>query len=317
MKTYLLCSTDNNVYFNIALEKILTETLPGGSIALMLWRNDKCVVIGKNQCAQNECDLTAMKNGNIKLARRFSGGGAVYHDKNNLNFTFAASPGIYNVSRQLTVVENAVNSLGFNCTRSGRNDITIDGRKFSGNAFLHHSNASFHHGTILIDTDTSTLSKCLTVNKAKLQSNGVQSVVSRIVNLKELNTSVTCESVADALVKSFYSEYGKAETLLQDRFASRAAELSKTLSLEKWLLGENIKLNSRASARFSWGSVDVEFEVRGSKLESLQIFSDALDVEGIDTARKDLIGIDLNDDKERPQIQSEIVNLIKTNGGLM
>lgn len=311
MNCYLLISSEDNVYFNIALEKTLTDWLPKNSIALMLWQNDKCVVIGKNQCAQVECDLAAMEENGIKLARRLSGGGAVYHDKNNLNFTFAASPEIYDVSRQLGVVEKAINSLGFNCTRSGRNDITIDGRKFSGNAFLREKNAYFHHGTILIDTNTSMLSKSLTVNKQKLQSNGVASVVSRIVNLKELNQNISVQDVKNALTISFQAEYGNAEELLQRQFAVGANELAKKLGSQKWLLGENIKLSNNIITRFNWGLTEIWYDLAGGVVKNLKIYSDALDVEGIEQAQQKLCGANIDSFVADTEIQRDISQVIK------
>ncbi|MEE1401958.1 MAG: lipoate--protein ligase, partial [Oscillospiraceae bacterium] len=135
---------------NLATEAYLTETVPEDTCILYLWQNRHTVVIGRNQNAWRECRTTLLEQEGGVLARRLSGGGAVYHDMGNLNFTFSLPTADYDLRRQQEVLVAACHRLGIPAECSGRNDILTGGRKFSGNSFYHHRGRSFHNGTLLI-----------------------------------------------------------------------------------------------------------------------------------------------------------------------
>ena len=196
-------STSFNPWLNLAIEEYLVENVKDNEVILYLWQNKDTVVIGSNQNPWKECNIEKMKDGDIKLARRLSGGGAVFHDVGNLNFTFLMGKDLYNQDQQLRVILDAVNSYGFNAEFSGRNDILIDGRKFSGNAYFFGDTSSYHHGTLLVDADMLKLTEYLNPSKQKIVSNGVDSVKSRVVNLKSIKDSITIEDLKSSLVKSF------------------------------------------------------------------------------------------------------------------
>ena len=198
-------------YRNLAVERYLLEHTPAGSVTLYLWQNKNTVVIGRNQNPWAECNMTQLRRDGGHLVRRLSGGGAVYHDSGNLNFTFLTDARTYNLARQLEVIIGALKSLGINAEKSGRNDILVDGRKVSGNAFYTSGGKKYHHGTLLIDVKTDEMAKYLTVSPLKLQAKGVSSVKSRVLNLKEVCPSLTVPVLQNALVRSFAEIYGNDE----------------------------------------------------------------------------------------------------------
>ena len=171
---------------NLATEAYLTETVPEDTCILYLWQNRHTVVIGRNQNAWRECRTTLLEQEGGVLARRLSGGGAVYHDMGNLNFTFSLPTAAYDLRRQQEVLVAACRRLGIPAECSGRNDILTGGRKFSGNSFYHHGGRSFHNGTLLIDVDMEKLGRYLAPSQGKLESKGVASVRSRVVNLSQI-----------------------------------------------------------------------------------------------------------------------------------
>ena len=198
-KIKLYESNSLDPYLNLATEQHLMETVEEDACILFLWQNQNTVVIGKNQNAWKECRTTLLNEEGGVLARRLSGGGAVFHDLGNLNFTFLVPQAEYDLDRQFTVIKEAVNMLGLNTERSGRNDVLAEGRKFSGNAFYKNGKQAYHHGTLLVDVDMDKLGRYLNPSKAKLPAKGVDSVRSRVVNLKELNSQITIASLKNAM----------------------------------------------------------------------------------------------------------------------
>ena len=190
-------------FLNLAMEQHLLETVASGCCLLYLWQNENTVVIGKNQNPWAECRASLLEEEGGHLARRLSGGGAVFHDLGNLNFTFLVPTTDYDLQKQQRVLLEACRSFGIPAELSGRNDLTADGRKFSGNAFYHNGPRSYHHGTLLVDVDGAKLQRYLTPTKAKLETKGVPSVRSRVVNLKELCPTIPIDSLKRALVAAF------------------------------------------------------------------------------------------------------------------
>ena len=191
-KKFLICeSRFTSPYRNLAAEEYLTRTLPDNTSIMFLWQNDNTIVIGKNQNCYAECRVAELAADGGHLARRLSGGGAVRHDMGNLCFSFIARGEDYDVQRQLSVIAAACREFGIDAQPTGRNDITADGAKFSGNAFFSVGDAHCHHGTVLIDCDFGAMARYLTVKKSKLQAKGIESVRSRVVNLNTLCEGLT------------------------------------------------------------------------------------------------------------------------------
>ena len=206
--TRLITTASVNPYHNLALEELLMESNPPECCTLYLWQNRQTVVIGQNQNAWQECRVKELEEDGGHLARRLSGGGAVFHDLGNLNFTFLVPRADYDVARQTQVIEEAAASFGLTVERSGRNDILVEGRKFSGNAFYKKGQNAYHHGTILIDVDMGALGRYLNVQPDKLQSKGVHSVRSRVANLREFSQAITVETMKQRLEAAFEKVYG-------------------------------------------------------------------------------------------------------------
>lgn len=277
----LVDGTGHNPYENLALEAALLEAVEEGECILYLWQNAKTVVIGRNQNAWKECRAAELEADGGYLARRLSGGGAVYHDLGNLNFTFLVKKKDYDLGRQLEVILSAAHSLGIEAEKTGRNDVTAGGRKFSGNAFYTHGENAYHHGTILVDVDGVALSKYLTVSRKKLESKGVDSVRSRVVNLRELNPGATVGGVRAAMKTAFGEVYGlEPDPLPAERIdRTRLEALTEQFSAWGWRYGRKLAFTASASGRFSWGEAEIQFEVDEGAVKRCEIYSDAMAAE--------------------------------------
>lgn len=268
-------------WVNLALEEHVLLNLPAETCVLYLYQNQNTVVIGKNQNAWKECRHALLESEGGKLARRISGGGAVFHDMGNLNFSFIVDKNDYDLNRQLSVILKAVKSLGIEAEFSGRNDILSEGAKFSGNAFCYKKTSAFHHGTILIDADMTRLARYLSVSQDKIVSKGVESVRARVCNLKERNPEITVQKMVDALCGSFAEIYGAYEPLLiKDKEAVAAIE-ARNASWE-WKLGCSPGFDIETGVRFAWGRVDFYFSLKDGKITDAHVYSDALDADFID-----------------------------------
>lgn len=315
-----IISRETNPYHNIALEEYLLNHVQEGECILYLWQNQKTVVIGYNQNAWRECRVEALEADGGHVARRLSGGGAVFHDMGNLNFTFLVRKKDYDVGRQSEVILRAVQSFGIPAVRNGRNDLTVDGRKFSGNAFYRTGDFCYHHGTILIHSDTAQMGQYLTVSKAKLQSKGVESVKSRVVNLDEYASELTVERMEAALLEAFGEVYGdaykascgemsgcgilKPELMEAGRIdlALLQAGQERFASWE-WLYGRKIPFQYEVSGKYPWGEVQIQLEVSEGIIRRAVVWSDALDVEFPQYAEEMLAGV-----KYRKQEMVQVLN---------
>lgn len=303
-----------DVYENLAYEYGLFKTCPEDTVRVFLWSNDKTVVIGKNQNAYGEVNFDALEEVGGRLARRFTGGGAVYHDKNNLNFTFVAKDCDFDIKKQLSVIGRAVSKWGITAQISGRNDILADGRKFSGNAFLHENGFSLHHGTILLNTDISIMTRVLNVDKAKLASKGVRSVAARVVNLTELNKDIQKDALKIEIKSAAESIYATVARAGDFGFGQSQTGLRQMLMSKEWLLnrvrdekdGYTVK-----RARFDWGGVELIYKRENDKIKDLFVFSDAMDVDEISRINKRLGDFGVEALEPNSAISRDIIKLFE------
>ena len=274
-KTFI--STSHDPWYNLALEEYLLDNVKKGEVYLYLWQNQNTVVIGRNQNPWQECKCKELEAQDGKLARRLSGGGAVYHDLGNLNFTFLMDKNIYNLERQLDVILQALKKLGIEAEFSGRNDILVDGKKFSGNAYYYRELVAYHHGTLLVDVDFKKLGTFLQVSKEKIESKGIKSVQSRVINLKEINPSLTIESISEALLDSFVELYGGTGERIHLKETEELAKFQEKYSSWEWRYGETPKFDLTLSNRFTWGGVDIGLKLRHGQITTASIYSDSLE----------------------------------------
>lgn len=236
MKPLIVTGTSFDPYHNLAVEETLLRTSCGRRI-LYLWQNDRTVVIGRHQDAKAECDLEKMKEDGVLLSKRISGGGAVYHDMGNINFTFIAPRGLLSVDEDFEIISEAVRSFGIDTCRTGNNDLGIasTGAKFSGSAFYQsgpdEDSPCFHHGTILCSCDIEKMGKYLTPPAEKLERHGVQSVRARVANLG-LDTG----KVKESIIKVFEERFGEAKRAGEEEAdPGMVAEAAARLSSHSWL----------------------------------------------------------------------------------
>jgi lipoyltransferase and lipoate-protein ligase len=310
MKLSCILSDQTVPYKNIALEEYLLWNVEKNECILYLWQNWRTVVIGVNQNPWKECHVKEIEQDEGFLARRLSGGGAVFHDLGNLNFTFLVREEDYDLERQLEVIIRAVAKFGIHAERSGRNDILTDGKKFSGNAFYNSRGHCYHHGTLLMDVDMANLSRYLNVSYAKLQSKGVDSVRSRVINLKELAPEMTIASLQNALIEAFGEVYGgipvqlPIEQINQDQ-VEQAAE--KFASWE-WRLGRKLPFTAEYNNRFEWGDLTLQFCVESGIIKDAIAYSDGMETDFIKAIGDALKGIIFSS----PEINKKIEQLAET-----
>lgn len=308
-----IVSNQTEPYWNIAVEQWLVEC--ADAVTLYLWRNRRTVVIGQNQNPYSEVNVEALEADGGFLMRRKTGGGAVYHDDGNLNFSFVVPKALYDQQRQFSVIQRAVESFGLHTELSGRNDILAEGRKFSGNAFSKGRVNDLHHGTLLISGDMSDLARYLKPKPAKLQKHGVQSVRSRVVNLAELNPDITPESIVPRLKKAFAEEYGGdcMDVAFDDIIScDEVRAIHDHFASDEWKFGRWQTFTAQRSAQFDWGGVELALTVEDSIIRDVQIASDALDLAALDEVRKKLTGASISEapaESDNP-IERDIYNLL-------
>ena len=314
----VIISPQYDPFLTRAVEHYLTEYQEEGVVTLYLWKNQQTVVVGYNQNPYAECNVKLLLDEGGHLMRRGTGGGAVYHDLGNINFSFIADRSLYDVKRQLSVIQDALLSYGLQTEISGRNDLTFQGRKFSGNAFAKGLRNYLHHGTILIKTDGAMMQRYLIVDKAKLLKNGVKSVASRVINLSEAVPELTSENIKQPLIESFEKIYGgKADILDFDTLINNkeVQSIRDEISSHDFLFGRWEQFKTTKKARFAWGGVEIALQIdeANAVIKDIQIASDCLEPEAIQRAEILLRGYSTHEVPNydpNDKIISDIVNLV-------
>lgn len=288
MKNLIVINKSKNPWFNLAFEEYLLNNLMSYEHILFLWQNQNTVVIGKNQNPWRECRTNLLEEEGGKLARRSTGGGAVFHDLGNLNFSFIMPRANQDFKEQAEIIIEAAAKFNIEAFVNGRNDIVTNGGKFSGNAFAFKKERALHHGTVLIDVDKEKLGRYLQVSKEKMQAKGVKSVQSRVVNLKEYKQDLSVEDFKKALVEAFVDRLGPANIIDEDKedlYASHnldKQEIDKLYELySSWdfRYGQAPTFDLEWINRFPWGGVEIHLTFKNGIIITSKIYSDALDLQ--------------------------------------
>lgn len=278
-KLFVFASNGVDPYTNLAIEKKLLDSVMPGQCILYLWQNQNTVVIGRNQNAWVECRTALLESEGGHLARRLSGGGAVFHDLGNLNFTFLVSTEDYDVDRQLSVIQKACAYAGITAEKSGRNDLLASGSKFSGNAFYQSKGRAYHHGTLLINANMDKLQRYLSPSKAKLAAKGVTSVRSRVINLTEVAPELTCDIMKQHMRAAFEEVYGlpAAPVALSDGDWQEIRASAEHYGSWDYLYGTPLPFSFACETRFDWGQFRLEIDAKNGHVEAAKAYSDAMD----------------------------------------
>lgn len=271
-------SKSHDPYFNLALEEYVFEKLDQNEEYFMLWQNDNTIVVGKYQNTAQEINQDFVDENHIRVARRLSGGGAVYHDKGNLNFTFIVSEEGHGLQfRQfIEPVIRALAKLGIRAEFTGRNDITIDGKKISGNSQYVKRGRIMHHGCILVDSNLTNVSEALRPKEAKFESKSAKSVAARVTTINACSPEeITVERFKKVLAEEVLKGSGTKEYELsaEDLAAIHKIADEKYRTWE-WNYGKSGNYNYQKSQRYDFGTVEISATVREGILQEVRIYGD-------------------------------------------
>jgi lipoyltransferase and lipoate-protein ligase len=277
---YYVESHSTDPYRNLAAEQYLFDNMPKGDSCFMLWQNDNTIVIGKNQNAVREINAGFVEDRGIHVARRLSGGGAVYHDLGNVNYTFIVDDSnveTFDFARFCRPVADALKEIGVQAEISGRNDMTIDGKKFSGNSQYMRGSRIMHHGTLMFDSDLDICGQALKVSKDKIESKGVDSVRSRVTDIKPYADGNISTDEFKALIRSYmFREFSLQEYILS---AAEEADISKladeTYRTWEWNYGYSPKYTIEKERRIEGcGEIQVFMNVETGVIRGIEFHGD-------------------------------------------
>ncbi|MBO5953673.1 MAG: lipoate--protein ligase [Oscillospiraceae bacterium] len=279
MKLSYFDLTATDPAFNLATEEYIFESLPKDRMYLLLWQNDNAIIIGKHQNTLAQINTDFVNRKGIRVVRRLSGGGAVYHDMGNLNFTIIADAegdGI-NFERFCDMVIAALRKAGIRAERNGRNDMVIDGKKFSGNAQYIKNGRVMHHGTLLFDSDMTVLSQALHVDPEKIQSKGIQSVRSRVTNIRPLlPEDMPLPQFRALLLESILEQYpGEASTLTDEDLTAIHKIQEGRYDTWQWNYGMSPECTIKKARRIEGcGTVEAYMTVTHGTIQSISLRGD-------------------------------------------
>jgi lipoate-protein ligase A len=291
---------DTDAYFNLAAEEFVFSQMDRRQEYLLLWQNRNAIVVGVHQNTFEEINPEFVEQNNVQVVRRLTGGGAVYHDLGNLNFSFIvdADGKAFNFRLLALPVLQTLNRLGIAAEFNGRNDLTIDGLKISGNAEMVKGERLLHHGTLLFSSNLETLSSALKVKDDKIESKGIKSVRSRVTNIQDHLPGLTIDAFKDVLLEEInrsdrqITEYAFTEA---DRAAIAKLRKEK-YSTWNWNYGRSPDFNIRKERRFSGGGLSLYMTVHQGLIKSFRIFGDFFGESELGELEGRLVGVEMREE---------------------
>ena len=282
---------------NLAIEEYALKNLDINETYLLFYINEPSIIIGKNQNTIEEINTEYVESQGIHVVRRLSGGGAVYHDLGNLNYSFITKDdgdSFHNFRKFTEPVVQALKSMGVNAELSGRNDLLAEGRKISGNAQFATRGRMFTHGTLLFDSEMDHIVSALKVKKDKIESKGIKSVRSRVANITEfLPEKISVEEFRRLLlIHLFDGEDNIQEYVLSEEDWEKIYQLSKERYQNwDWNYGKSPRFNLQHSHRFPVGQIDARFDVVKGIVKNCKIYGDFFGVGNVEDIENRLIGV--------------------------
>lgn len=289
-------NNDNRPQYNLALEEYVFTQLEQFDEIFLLWINEPSIIVGKNQNTIEEINLDYTKENNIHVVRRLSGGGAVYHDLGNLNYTITSKGNntvAFNFEEFTKPVLEVLSELGVEAKFTGRNDIVIGEQKFCGNAQYMSKDKVLHHGAMLFDVDLTVLTNALKVSKDKIESKGIKSVRSRVTNIIEhLEDKITVEDFKELLLNHMMEIYDIEEYILTYEDKKNIEKLmDERYNTWEWNFGSSPEFNIHKAERFTGGKVETKIDVDGGIIKNIKFYGDFFGVKDITDIENKLEGI--------------------------
>jgi lipoate---protein ligase len=280
--------------FYFALEQYLLSLVDDNKSYFFTWILDPCVVVGRHQLLEAEVNLDFVKSNGINIYRRPSGGGTVYADRNNVMFSFVGikddkqSP----FQQYLQKLVEVFFLLKVNASYTGRNDLLVDGKKFSGNAFYHQGDKVVMHGTILYDVDVDNLVRSITPNNEKLISKGIVSVRQRVINLKDKLNGMSLTKMIDKVSSLLCEE----EITLDEQTIKIIIDQSQKYRDEKWIYHKKPPYRIIKTLAGDFGHMEAHIDVFNNVIKNIELFGDFFVVEQLDYLRNKLINVKMNNE---------------------
>ena len=290
----MLCifNNSNDAYFNMAVEEYVFTHFSDD--IFMLWRNEPAIIVGLFQNSLAEINLDYVKEKNIKVVRRLTGGGAVFHDLQNLNFTFVESNSKGNFRTFTQPIIEVLNGIGVDARFEGRNDLMIDGRKFSGNAQCVSNGRMLHHGTLLFDTAMTDMSNALKVNPLKFEDKAVKSVRKRVTNISEhLKSPMTVLQFADLIMKHIMETRTNCQLyeFTEEDLAAIKKLRDEKYSTWEWNFGHSPKYSFSKMIRTAGGNIELHLQIENGIISAVKIYGDFFAKREVSDFEKLLIGV--------------------------